>query len=66
MLKFWTTLANDLFNGTQIDLISKESGIPIQDTRFLLENEEEVLIAYGNEVAVVEVEKASVLTNNPR
>ena len=55
MRKFWTPLAPDqLFDGTQMDLVSP--GTSIENVRFLLENEDETLVAYGNEVSTVEVE----------
>jgi hypothetical protein len=58
VLKIQTPLSpGNLFDGTQLTLVPASSPHRLEDIQFLLENETEVLIAFGNEIEVVEVEE---------
>ena len=54
--RFVTDLAAGSFRGTQMDIIPSGSSPSPRDIRLLLENESEVLVAYGDEIEPVEVE----------
>ena len=55
-LKFQTPLAEGVFSGTQLDILPSTSPHDFEDVRLLLESEDEALLAYGDEVEIVEVE----------
>ena len=60
IFKFQTDLVpGSFFDGTQIDLVSSDHCLA--DLRFLLENEDEFLVVYGDEFEAVELESEDVL-----